>query len=173
MTGRDSIFLIAVLAATLAGCDRSANTAGRDPTDPNAPIANIPLIAQPNPPLADLPVPVGFWMLEKLSRAYEANGVRFVDHMYRGNDDKLDVERFYRMQMPLKGWVFRDTAMVRGMTEMHFDRGKEMCTIDITGFVQAIGGPLSTVHVVIAPVGATTTGPATVPMTPLSPAAKP
>ncbi len=52
------------------------------------------LIAQVQPPLPDLPVPVGFKLEEGKSRSFEAAGPRYIDHTYKGRADKFAVKRF-------------------------------------------------------------------------------
>lgn len=82
-----------VLLAALAGCD-SGNAA--DPT--------VGLIAAPVSPVLDIPIPAGFH-LESDSQTYNAGPIRMAHHHYKGGDDYLSVTRFFREQLPLKGWT--------------------------------------------------------------------
>lgn len=95
---------------------------------------DAPLIAAANSPIADVPVPAGFTMTsDSTSKVVPGNQIRFVDHRYKGSDDVLPVVKFYREQMPEKGWKWEDQNQSRG-TEMalHFTKNSEDCQITIT-----------------------------------------
>jgi hypothetical protein len=95
---------------------------------------NAPLIAAPNSPIADVPVPAGFVMTaDSTSKVVPGNALRFVDHRYKGDDDVLPVVRFYRDHMQEKGWTWVDQNQSRGseMT-LHYNKKGEDCTVTIT-----------------------------------------
>lgn len=98
------------------------------------------LVAQSEPPVADLPVPLGFKLDEARSRDFEAGDVRFVDHVYRGQSaGKEAVARFYRRQMVNKGWNLRSSRMVRGVIEQKYDKGDENCDVSIRNHNPTLG----------------------------------
>jgi hypothetical protein len=129
-------------AMVLGGCDGFGgssstknnlnSTSADDATANAATITGTNLIPAPRPPVPDLPVAIGFKMNESISRNYESAGARFIDHTYEGQADKFDVERFYRQQMPLKGWTMRGSQMVRGDFLMRFEKGSELCEVGIS-----------------------------------------
>lgn len=97
------------------------------------------LVPMARPPIPDLPVPIGFKLVESISRSYESAGARLIDHTYEGRESKYDVDRFYRKQMPLKGWTMRSTQMVRGEHLLRFVKDTELCEVRITSR-DAFGG---------------------------------
>lgn len=131
--------LIAPLA-TFAGCGGSGSAApmagstGGAPTEVDVPDRPLRagLFPQTRPPIADLPVPVGFKMVEATSRHDVTGGIRTVDHTYKGRDDKTQVERFYHHQMPMLGWTVQDSDMVAGTHTLWFAKGSERCAVRIS-----------------------------------------
>ncbi len=132
--------IVAALAGLiLAGCQ--TNSASRTPPPTDAAAANgtnPPRYVQPTSLLAksrtevpDLPVPVGFDLMEDISRSYESAGARFIDHSYRGRDDKAEVERFCRIHLPMKSWTMRGSQMVRGTFTMRYEKGSEYLEVRI------------------------------------------
>lgn len=91
------------------------------------------LIPQSRPPIADLPVPIGFVIAESVSRNYESAGTRYVDHTYQGRADKFDVERFVRQNLTGKGWRLRSSQMVRGDFELKYEKDNELLDVTIRG----------------------------------------
>jgi hypothetical protein len=96
--------------------------------DPNA-----PLMESASPPIADVPIPVGYAMTGDSTSKVESSGLRFVDHKYDGGEDVLPVVRFYKDQMPGKGWTFVDqNQLVHNEIALHYTKNNEDCTITIT-----------------------------------------
>ena len=147
---RWTMCLVAVfVVAGLAGCEglgssrRSTVASVKDPAgEPKAatsdaattstPPVAMGLVAQPDPPFDDLPVPVGFKMVESISRSYESGGARFIDHTYQGRAGKFRVEQFCREQMALEDWKIRSAQMVRGALLIRCEKGNETCDVRIT-----------------------------------------
>jgi len=94
---------------------------------------DMPLIAALNSPIADVPVPAGFTMIkaESTSKVAPASSLRFVDHQYSGSDDFLPVVRFYRDQLPTKGWTWIDQSQGSGQVMLHFTKNSEDCYITV------------------------------------------
>lgn len=91
----------------------------------------IELIAQANPPIHDMPIPIGFKLDENRSRNFSAAGARYVDHLYKGNADKWVVARFYKRQMPTNRWTFVTDIFAQGDIRLDFERETERCQIII------------------------------------------
>jgi hypothetical protein len=88
---------------------------------------NAPLVAEINPPVADVPIPVGFVMTpDSSSKVVPGNAIRFVDHRYKGTDDVLPVVKFFRDHLPEKGWTWVDQSQARGNeVTLHYTKGNE------------------------------------------------
>ncbi len=91
----------------------------------------IELIARANPPIHDMPVPIGFELDEDRSRNFTAAGARYVDHLYKGSADKWVVARFYKRQMPTNRWTFVTDIFAQGDIRLDFERETERCQIVI------------------------------------------
>jgi hypothetical protein len=154
-----------LLAMTAAGCSSGGGeTAGKSASSgtgaSGGPVSGsgggsgkIGLIPARNPPVGDLPVPLGFKMDESTSRSYESAGSRYVDHTFEGRSSKVEVEQFIRQQMPLKGWTFRGSQMVRGTYVLRYEKGSEFCDVTIVGSDNPILGPSSTLSYNLQTVG--------------------
>jgi hypothetical protein len=92
------------------------------------------LITAPNSPIADVPIPAGFALIkgESTSKVIPASNVRFVDHLYSGNDDLLPVVSFYRDQLPATGWALVDQTQSKADITLHFTKGSEDCFVTVT-----------------------------------------
>jgi hypothetical protein len=130
-------------SGTGTGPGSASSTTGSSSTARSEPVVlkGHGLVAQVRPPVADLPVPVGFEILEAESRNYESAGARFVDHTYQGKADKFAVERFVREQLPGKGWTLRGSQMVRGTFFLKYDKGSEFLDVMISAVEPPILGP--------------------------------
>lgn len=111
------------------------------------------------PPVADMPIPAGFQLLEEQSHAFESPGVRFIDHTYRGVATKTQLERFYRKHLPARGWEFRNAQMNRGTHTLRFENGDEVLDVLITGEAGAFGTRHSRVSMTLQAVGTNADGP--------------
>jgi len=118
-------------AMLVAGCGRGQTVDASSGAPRQAPPATE-LIARARPPIPDLPVPIGFKIDEGKSRDYVLAGARFVDHFYKGNDDKLAVKRFYERQMPINRWMLVTAMFVRGEVMLDFEKETERCRVFIT-----------------------------------------
>jgi hypothetical protein len=108
-------------AGGLGGCSHSSADSQE---------ALIPAVASP---VADVPIPAGFSMRGDSTSKVESSGLRFVDHKYVGSDDVLPVVRFYKDQMPAKGWTFVDqNQLVHNEISLHFSKNSEECMITVT-----------------------------------------
>jgi len=89
------------------------------------------LVPQSQPPVKDLPVPIGFDLDVDTSRSYEADQSRLIDHVYRGPAAKDEVRRFYRYNMPLNGWDFRGSQQVGDEVVLRFEKDSQWCEVEL------------------------------------------
>ncbi len=106
---------------TAAGCGGSASK-GRE----------IRLVASARPYELDLPIPIGFKLLDSASEDHSTGVARlYLRHLYVGRADKYAVRNFYREQMPLSRWSKVSDQNIRGVCTLRFEKGSESCTVDI------------------------------------------
>ena len=125
--------LAGLVLAGLAGCggdDQTLVSSGPS-GEPLQGLQFAELIAQARPPIADLPVPVGFDLDEGRSRSFEAAGARYIDHVYRGRGSKFDVKRFYERHMPTNRWSLVTDMFIRGDIKIDFEKQTEKCRVEV------------------------------------------
>ncbi|MCH8148398.1 MAG: hypothetical protein IH987_10450 [Planctomycetes bacterium] len=91
------------------------------------------LQASPRPYEADIPLPVGFRLVDQSSEDWISGSVRYLRHHYVGRASRTAVRRFYSEQMPLVRWIAENNGTVRGTVTLRFFRGSEVCTVIVTG----------------------------------------
>jgi hypothetical protein len=116
---------LVIAAAAVPGCSILGGGSAQD--------SGANLITAPNPPIADVPVPAGFSLVQKKSnsKVIPSSNVRFVDHLYSGREDFLPVVRFYRDQLPANGWQWVDQTQTGSEMSLHFTKNNEDCRITI------------------------------------------
>jgi hypothetical protein len=122
MSGLAVAALVAAASlAALGGCSSSKDN-------------SLNLIASATSPIADVPIPAGFEMIndESTAKSTAGSNVRFVDHGYKGSDDLLPVVRFYREQMPSKGWTFTEQLQNHKEITLRYTKSAEDCTVVVT-----------------------------------------
>jgi hypothetical protein len=120
------------LGGGLGGSGGGSSSAGAAP-DGAGTVGPLPeLVSMSRPPIADLPVPVGFDLAESRSRNLAAAGARFVDHVYTGRADKFAVGRFYKRLMPINRWALVTDKFVQGEIQLDFEKDAERCQVTIT-----------------------------------------
>ena len=92
----------------------------------------VELAAVGKPPVADLPVPMGFELDEANSRSNDSGVARFVDHLYRGSASKFAVSRFYKKAMVARKWRFISETFSLGDQNLRFERPGEKCSVFIS-----------------------------------------
>ena len=121
----------AALCVAPAGCESSQSEGVS--SGGSAPVGPMPeLVAMGRPPIADLPIPIGFELAESTSRNFAAAGARYVDHVYKGSADKFAVGRFYKRQMPINRWAMVTDMFVQGDIMLDFEKDTERCRITVT-----------------------------------------
>lgn len=123
-------WLLVTVALSVAGCNNQQTIdASSGAQRQVAALTN--LIAKARPPIPDVPVPIGFSLDEGQSHNYAAAGVRIIDHVYKGGEDKFDVGRFYRKQMPVGGWTLVTDTFARGNLILDFEKDMESCSVTV------------------------------------------
>jgi hypothetical protein len=146
-----SALMVAALWMVPVGCNSSggigtgAGSGGAQPAsvspDGSGTVGPLPeLVSMSRPPIADLPVPVGFDLAESKSRNFAAAGARYVDHVFTGRADKFAVGRFYKRLMPINRWALVTDMFVQGDIMLDFEKDTERCRVTITdgGFFGSI-----------------------------------
>lgn len=125
-------WLLAATLSALAGCSESgsSSSAGLGGSTTMGPVPEV--VAMGRPPIADMPVPIGFSLNEGKSRNFSAAGARYVDHVYKGSADKFAVGRFYKSQMPINRWALVTDMFVQGDIMLDFEKDTERCRVTIT-----------------------------------------
>jgi hypothetical protein len=116
-------FLAAALGAS-GGCDGSRTVIDTSTGAPRlvSSGASPELVAQDRPPIADVPIPTGFSLNERLSHNFSAAGLRNVEHMYDGSSDRFAVGRFFIRQMPIARWVLVSDLYAEGVRTLEFEK---------------------------------------------------
>ncbi|MCD6303525.1 MAG: hypothetical protein J7M21_01015 [Planctomycetes bacterium] len=131
---RSAMSWLAAAAAvfSLVGCN-SQGRSGQVAPGSSQQVGPIPeLLPMTRPPIADVPVPIGFHLDEGKSRNFAAAGARYIDHVYTGRADKFAVGRFYKRQMPINRWTLVTDMFVQGNIMLDFEKSTERCRITIT-----------------------------------------
>jgi hypothetical protein len=112
--------VLGATAVALGGC-----TSDKNP--------GTPLIPAVNAPISDVPLPAGFTidMSKSISHVVPGNSFRSVNHEYKGSDAAIPVVRFYKDQMPPKGWTLIDQNEVKGKYTLRFSKNKEDCAVSV------------------------------------------
>ncbi len=91
------------------------------------------LLPQANPYARDIPVPMGFKMVEDACEDQLTGSRRlYLRHTYEGRaHDKHAIRSFYEEQMPRVRWTLVSNRNVKGTFALRFEKGGEACTITI------------------------------------------
>lgn len=130
-----SVAIAMLCLATLTGCNTGDESDG--------------LKAMKRPHIDDVSVPDGFKLVDKRSRSYSNQaGLRWVDYLYKGREDKFEVLRFYQKRMAPNRWSPQMQQTAQGQTTLDFAKDNERCRITVSG-----GGTLRAtyIHISIAP----------------------
>ncbi len=124
---------LGALAGLSAGClDAQINGGETSEADGEK---STELVDKSNPPVLDIPVPIGFELDEARSINRSGAGMRIVDHVYVGRADKFAVVRFYEQMMPEQGWKKMEYQFAKGRGVLSFEKDlagyKEGCRITV------------------------------------------
>lgn len=114
----------------LGGCGGNGEVVSDESGEPRPVLKE--LAARPNPPILDLPVPLGFDLDEGASRSADSGVARFVDHVYRGRADKFAIARFYKKSLPPNEWILIMETFTTGEYRLDFERPGERLSVFIT-----------------------------------------
>lgn len=115
--GRACTLLMGLWLAAGAGCQQPT---GR-------------LVAKEPPFFPDVPLPIGFGIVEKHSEDRMTGKRRvYVRHTYEGDGDSYQVRDFYRERMPQYKWRVVEAGQVGNVHRLRFKKGDEACTVTIT-----------------------------------------
>ncbi len=120
----------ALMLFAVCGCEKKNDNMADSSTTANSE-AVVELVPQLRPYIPDLPVPIGFDLDEGKSRAFTAGGARYVDHLYKGSDDKFSVARFYKRYMPSNRWTLTTDLFLHGSIILEYEKETERCDIEI------------------------------------------
>ena len=125
------LLCVAVAMALPSGCIQQGQTVDTS-GGASRQVSTAPgLVAQSRPPIPDVPVPVGFRLDQRKSRNFAAAGTRYVDHRYRGGENKYAVARFYKSHMPISRWSLVTDMFVQGNILLDFEKETERCRVTI------------------------------------------
>lgn len=86
---------------------------------------------RPVPYISDVPVPVGFKLVDKMTDDYVSGGMRVVRHEYEGRADRAALRNFYQEQMPTYRWARISDQNIKGEITLRFEKANESCTVTI------------------------------------------
>ena len=115
------------------------------------------LLASSRPLIEDLPVPIGFKLLESVSvhEVDDESGERRVDHSYEGRAGRVALDRFYGREMVAAGWEAAYNRMEEGgEMVLGYVKGAEVCEIRVLQGVSGTGAGLTRVRYSVRPDGA-------------------
>ena len=118
--------LLAALAVglPLGACTSSFGGAGAAEHRPSASAVQHPM-------LENIPLPVGFQMVEQHSYGRSSGQLRYASCEFEGRLDPAAVNRFYKEYMPAAGFTLRQERFNRGQYVMEFDSTAEESTVRI------------------------------------------
>ncbi len=91
------------------------------------------LMAKQRAPVSDLPVPMGFRIVEDESEDASTGRRRlYLRHVYAGSGEPFTVRNFYRDRMPQYKWQLVNSTYAAGTHTMVFQKGQESCTVAIS-----------------------------------------
>ena len=129
--GKLATWMIVMALLVVVGCNNKSNMVAAGDTSREASVL-ARLLPQARPPIPDLPVPLGFSLVQKKSRSFAAAGARYIDHVYAGGGEKFAVQRFYKQYMPISRWTLVTDMFVQGDIQLDFEKQTERCRITIT-----------------------------------------
>lgn len=94
-------------------------------------LRTAPLTPSRTPLVQDVPVPMHFELVDRLSEDYAAPGWRLLRHSYFGRAAPHVVRQFYREQMPKHGWEFVSGRNVQGKYYLLFRKPGELGDVQI------------------------------------------
>lgn len=94
--------------------------------------ASAELVAKPDSPIPDVPMPVGFVFIETRSSSQSVGHLRRVDHVYQGLASRGQVAEYYRRVLPASGWQRGSDEMAGPSHVLRYMKDREALEIRIT-----------------------------------------
>jgi hypothetical protein len=146
MIRRVALFSLSASAAVFTGgCAKEAST----PTI---------LDASDHPYVGDLPLPVGFTLVERHSEEKASAGRRAIKHVYQGRGSLQAVKNFYQHYMPQSEWIPIEHSLNRGVYLLRFQKGRERCEVRIERMPSGLFGSVTQIRATLQPDIAETPG---------------
>lgn len=130
------VFLL--IAASAGGCGRS-------------PARHTILESSSHPYVRDLPLPVDFRLVERLSEDRVIAGHRHIRHVYQGKSDLQAVKNFYQQNMPEADWETKEQSLDRGVYLLRYRKDEERCDIRIERMPSGLFSAVIQVRTLIQP----------------------
>jgi len=116
-----TLVLLAPLA--LAACHSDSSPSSTQP---------VVLAVAADSPIVDVPVPASFYMVDPShSEVTPGTNFRWVNHNYKGKASYVGVVRFYREQLPTKGWNCLSQTQADESVTLTFSKNNEDCVVTI------------------------------------------
>jgi hypothetical protein len=109
------------IGAALAGCRSDGQMVAGSPGPVATPVVH--------PLLRDIPVPEGFRLLEKPSKAWYPGGTRVAHCEFEGDIPPLEVVRFYEENMPVAQFTPGPKSYDGGASVLRFENEREECSV--------------------------------------------
>jgi hypothetical protein len=123
---------LVLAAATAVGCSEKVHVLSLSSDGQYlAPQIGPGLVARPDSPIPDLPMPIGFVIVVDQSRVESRGLSRYVRHVYQGRASMADATRFYRHHAPLQQWRSLGEQTQDGQTVMWYAKGSERLTLQL------------------------------------------
>jgi hypothetical protein len=114
---------VVFLSALVAGCGSgSGNVVAFGNTAPAPP-------AMQHPRLQGFPIPPGFALIDKKSRAEKSGDMRYAHCEFTGGLSIAELDRFYRKVMPEAGFTLHNERLDQGDYLLEFESAKETSTV--------------------------------------------
>jgi hypothetical protein len=121
--------LAAVVLVGLPACDSLPLMSDDNQLLP--PRAGEGLVAKPNSPIGDAPMPIGFVIVESQSRAHATGGSRTIHHVYQGQGTRADVVNFYRATLSQYQWEHKSESITDKKIDLSWTKGREVLLMNI------------------------------------------
>ena len=127
--------LLLSVTALAAGCQpQKVSVPGVPMTDEGRLIprqAGPGLVAAPESPIPDVPVPIGFEPVVGQSWSRPGGGARLVEHLYQGVGSVPEAVRFYRQHLWQEDWQFVERREAPGGAVLLYQKGPEQLRLRI------------------------------------------
>ena len=120
-----------VLLAVAGGCD-NGNEAFTSDDSLNAVDYDV-LVETRSRWIRDVPLPIGFELMEDRSLHFSAGDSRYIAHLYKGREKQRAVLAFYRGTMARYHWHLVSDDLTQGDITLDYRKGAEKCVIVIRG----------------------------------------